>query len=80
MQMLYEHSEEEIEAELISICINLAANKRNAQLMCEGIYIYIYLFIYVLACCLYVKSPGLLTLFPQVDLLFSVFGGVVPLS
>ncbi|XP_078121001.1 kinesin-associated protein 3-like isoform X2 [Sander vitreus] len=36
MQMLYEHGEEETEAELISICINLAANKRNAQLMCEG--------------------------------------------
>lgn len=39
MQMLYEHSEEEMEAELISICINLAANKRNAQLMCEGIFL-----------------------------------------
>uniref|UniRef100_A0A3B5LID9 Uncharacterized protein n=1 Tax=Xiphophorus couchianus TaxID=32473 RepID=A0A3B5LID9_9TELE len=36
MQMLYDHGGEEIEAELISICINLAANKRNAQLMCEG--------------------------------------------
>ncbi|TMS10154.1 kinesin-associated protein 3 isoform X1 [Larimichthys crocea] len=36
MRMLYEHSEEEIEGEIISICINLAANKRNAQLMCEG--------------------------------------------
>uniref|UniRef100_A0A3Q1EQ89 Kinesin-associated protein 3b n=1 Tax=Acanthochromis polyacanthus TaxID=80966 RepID=A0A3Q1EQ89_9TELE len=36
MRMLYEHGEEEIEAELISICINLAANKRNAQLMCEN--------------------------------------------
>ncbi|XP_035026684.1 kinesin-associated protein 3 isoform X2 [Hippoglossus stenolepis] len=36
MQMLFECSEEEIEAELISICINLAANKRNAQLTCEG--------------------------------------------
>ncbi|TDH06343.1 hypothetical protein EPR50_G00131050 [Perca flavescens] len=36
MQMLYEHGEEETEAELISICINLAANKRNAQIMCEG--------------------------------------------
>ncbi|XP_029282941.1 kinesin-associated protein 3-like [Cottoperca gobio] len=39
MQMLYEHGEEETEAELLSICINLAANKRNAQLMCEGIFI-----------------------------------------
>ncbi|XP_033838597.1 kinesin-associated protein 3-like [Periophthalmus magnuspinnatus] len=36
MQMLYEHGEEDFEIELISICINLAANKRNAQLMCEG--------------------------------------------
>nr|XP_019956858.1 PREDICTED: kinesin-associated protein 3 [Paralichthys olivaceus] len=36
MQMLFEGSEEDIEAELISICINLAANKRNAQLTCEG--------------------------------------------
>lgn len=35
MQTLYEHSEEDIEAE-ICLCINLAANKRNAQLMCEG--------------------------------------------
>lgn len=37
MQMLYEQSEEEIKAEIISICINLAVNKRNAQLLCEGI-------------------------------------------
>ncbi|XP_028296647.1 kinesin-associated protein 3-like [Gouania willdenowi] len=36
MQSLYEHSEQETEAELISILINLAANKKNAQLMCEG--------------------------------------------
>lgn len=36
MQMLYEHGEEEYEIELISVCINLAGNKRNAQLMCEG--------------------------------------------
>lgn len=35
MQMLFEHSEDEIEIE-ICICINLAANKRNAQIMCEG--------------------------------------------
>ncbi|XP_011614632.1 kinesin-associated protein 3 isoform X2 [Takifugu rubripes] len=35
MQMLFEHSEEEIELELC-ICINLAANKKNAQKMCEG--------------------------------------------
>uniref|UniRef100_A0A3B4YHR0 Kinesin-associated protein 3b n=1 Tax=Seriola lalandi dorsalis TaxID=1841481 RepID=A0A3B4YHR0_SERLL len=36
MQMLFECSEEEIEAELISICINLAANKRNAEVTCKG--------------------------------------------
>uniref|UniRef100_A0A7N5ZVP6 Kinesin-associated protein 3b n=1 Tax=Anabas testudineus TaxID=64144 RepID=A0A7N5ZVP6_ANATE len=36
MQMLFEFGEKEIEAELISILINLAANKKNAQLMCEG--------------------------------------------
>ncbi|KAF3698889.1 Kinesin-associated protein 3 [Channa argus] len=36
MQMLFEYSEEEIEAELISVLINLAANKKNAQVMCEG--------------------------------------------
>ncbi|KAI9537844.1 Kinesin-associated protein 3 [Dissostichus eleginoides] len=38
MQMLYEHGEEDTEAELLSICINLAANKRNAQLICEDAY------------------------------------------
>lgn len=37
MQMLFECGEEETEAELITICINLAANKRSAQLMCEGV-------------------------------------------
>ncbi|KAF3858848.1 hypothetical protein F7725_012049 [Dissostichus mawsoni] len=31
-----QHGEEDTEAELLSICINLAANKRNAQLICEG--------------------------------------------
>ncbi|XP_073732458.1 kinesin-associated protein 3b [Misgurnus anguillicaudatus] len=36
MQMLYEHGEETIDTELISFCINLAANKRNAQIICEG--------------------------------------------
>ncbi|XP_030631174.1 kinesin-associated protein 3b [Chanos chanos] len=36
MQMLFEHDEERIDTELISFCINLAANKRNAQLMCKG--------------------------------------------
>lgn len=34
--MLFDCGEERIDAELISFCINLAANKRNAQIMCEG--------------------------------------------
>lgn len=37
MQMLFEHGEERIDTELISFCINLAANKRNAQIICEGL-------------------------------------------
>ncbi|XP_076832649.1 kinesin-associated protein 3b [Brachyhypopomus gauderio] len=36
MKMLFEHREERIDSELISFCINLAANKRNAQIICEG--------------------------------------------
>ncbi|KAG8436493.1 hypothetical protein GDO86_007550 [Hymenochirus boettgeri] len=36
MKMLFECSDERIDLELISFCINLAANKRNAQLICEG--------------------------------------------
>ncbi|KAF6727640.1 Kinesin-associated protein 3 [Oryzias melastigma] len=36
MQRLYEHGKEDMEPELISILINLAANKKNAQVMCEG--------------------------------------------
>nr|XP_046176946.1 kinesin-associated protein 3-like isoform X2 [Oncorhynchus gorbuscha] len=36
MKMLFEHGEDRIDAELISFCINLAANKKNAQLICEG--------------------------------------------
>uniref|UniRef100_A0A3P9IH53 Kinesin-associated protein 3b n=1 Tax=Oryzias latipes TaxID=8090 RepID=A0A3P9IH53_ORYLA len=36
MQRLYEHGKEDMEVELISLLINLAANKKNAQLMCEG--------------------------------------------
>ena len=61
MQMLYEHSEEDIEAEIISICINLAANKRNAQLMCEGDELHL------MAKCLAVsvKSPRLLRFFRE---------------
>ncbi|XP_043941205.1 kinesin-associated protein 3 [Protopterus annectens] len=36
MKMLSECVEEHIDLQLISFCINLAANKRNAQLICEG--------------------------------------------
>ncbi|XP_072547505.1 kinesin-associated protein 3b isoform X2 [Salminus brasiliensis] len=36
MKMLFEHGEERIDSELISFCINLAANKRNAHIICEG--------------------------------------------
>ncbi|XP_068096280.1 kinesin-associated protein 3 [Hyperolius riggenbachi] len=36
MKMLFECSDDRIDLELISFCINLAANKRNAQLICEG--------------------------------------------
>ncbi|KAB0345678.1 hypothetical protein FD754_022604 [Muntiacus muntjak] len=36
MKMLFECSDERIDLELISFCINLAANKRNVQLICEG--------------------------------------------
>jgi len=38
--MLFDCGEERIDAELISFCINLAANKRNAHIMCEGKNIY----------------------------------------
>ncbi|KAJ7338320.1 hypothetical protein JRQ81_011288 [Phrynocephalus forsythii] len=34
--MLFECPDERIDLELISFCINLAANKRNVQLICEG--------------------------------------------
>ncbi|XP_066518072.1 kinesin-associated protein 3b isoform X2 [Hoplias malabaricus] len=36
MQMLFEHGEERIDSELISFCINLAANLRNAHIICQG--------------------------------------------
>ncbi|EPY89571.1 hypothetical protein CB1_000094008 [Camelus ferus] len=36
MKMLFECSDERIDLELISFCINLAANKRNVQLICEA--------------------------------------------
>ncbi|XP_008580297.1 PREDICTED: kinesin-associated protein 3, partial [Galeopterus variegatus] len=36
MKMLFECSDERIDFELISFCVNLAANKRNVQLICEG--------------------------------------------
>ena len=34
--MILETQKEQIEPELIALAINLAANKRNAQLICEG--------------------------------------------
>lgn len=36
MKMLFDCGEEGADPELISFSINLAANKRNAQLICEG--------------------------------------------
>lgn len=36
MKMLFDCGEERRDPELISFCINLAANKRNAQIICEG--------------------------------------------
>ena len=34
--MLMECPGDRVDLELISLCINLAANKRNAQIICEG--------------------------------------------
>ncbi|XP_022608745.1 kinesin-associated protein 3-like [Seriola dumerili] len=36
MKMVFECGEERMDVELISLCINLAANKNNAQVVCEG--------------------------------------------
>ncbi|KAM6963400.1 kinesin-associated protein 3a [Aplochiton taeniatus] len=36
MKMMFDCGENRMDAELISFCINLAANKRNAQVICEG--------------------------------------------
>ena len=36
MKMILESTSESVEIELIALAINLAANKRNAQLICEG--------------------------------------------
>uniref|UniRef100_A0A4W4EE23 Kinesin-associated protein 3a n=1 Tax=Electrophorus electricus TaxID=8005 RepID=A0A4W4EE23_ELEEL len=36
MKMMFDCGEERMDTELVSFCINLAANKRNAQLLCEG--------------------------------------------
>ncbi|XP_032235565.2 kinesin-associated protein 3 [Nematostella vectensis] len=36
MKLMLESPGEQIELELIALCINLAANKRTAQLICEG--------------------------------------------
>ena len=34
--MILERKTERVDIELIALCINLASNKRNAQLICEG--------------------------------------------
>ena len=36
MKMVLENPTDRVEIELISLAINLAANRRNAQLICEG--------------------------------------------
>uniref|UniRef100_A0A672I0P0 Kinesin associated protein 3 n=1 Tax=Salarias fasciatus TaxID=181472 RepID=A0A672I0P0_SALFA len=36
MQMLSKHGEDEAKPELLALCINLAANRTNAQLMCKS--------------------------------------------
>ena len=36
MRMILESKEEQVDLEIMSLGINLAANKRNAQLICEG--------------------------------------------
>ncbi|MEQ2254587.1 Kinesin-associated protein 3 [Ilyodon furcidens] len=36
MKMVFDCREEQLDVELISLCINLAANKSNAQIICEG--------------------------------------------
>ena len=36
MKLLLECQSDRVDIELIALCINLAVNKRNAQLICEG--------------------------------------------
>lgn len=36
MKMVFDCGEETMDVELISLCINLAANKSNSKLICEG--------------------------------------------
>ena len=36
MRLILETTEEQVDLEIMSLAINLAANKRNAQLICEG--------------------------------------------
>uniref|UniRef100_A0A672ZXP8 Kinesin-associated protein 3a n=1 Tax=Sphaeramia orbicularis TaxID=375764 RepID=A0A672ZXP8_9TELE len=36
MKMVFECGDDQMEVELISLCINLAANKSNAQIFCQG--------------------------------------------
>jgi len=36
MKMVFDCGEKKMDVELISLCINLAANKSNATVICEG--------------------------------------------
>ncbi|XP_038570903.1 kinesin-associated protein 3a isoform X1 [Micropterus salmoides] len=36
MKMVFDCGEDKLDVELLSLCINLAANKNNAQVICEG--------------------------------------------
>ena len=36
MKLILECKSERVDIELVALCINLASNKRNAQLICEG--------------------------------------------
>lgn len=36
MKMVFDCGDEKMDVELISLIINLAANKNNAQVVCEG--------------------------------------------
>lgn len=36
MKLVLECLDDKVDLELVALCINLASNKRNAQLICEG--------------------------------------------